>query len=206
MGPCSPPPSGSPLAAPGGRIWPWFASTTLSRLPVPSRQQDKQCKALICSLKTGALLPSAGETGGGMRGSLPTRTPIEASPGAGTATGVGQGLCQQRHWAEQPALPRVYGGQPLSEQQSLMGIYLGKGKLIPPRAQGPAGSLQLIISAGWVLISTMTFLLQQRSGKKAGRGEHGHRDVIISLVAIQAAGEEASSFLGHLPSAPEREG
>lgn len=42
--------------------------------------------------------------------------------------------------------------------------------------------------------------------KRRGGGEHGHGDVIISLAAIQAAGEEASSFLGHLPSAPEREG
>lgn len=141
-----------------------------------------------------------------MRGSLPTVTPTKASPVAGTAMGVGWGLCCQRHWAEQPAVPQVCSSQPLSKQQGLMEIYLGRGKLIPPQVQDPAGSLQLISSAGWALISTMTFLLQQRSGKKAGRGEHGHRDVIISLAAIQAAGEEASSFLGHLPSAPERKG
>lgn len=141
-----------------------------------------------------------------MRGSLPTVTPAEASPAAGTATGDGRGLCRQWHRVEQPAVPRAHSGQPQCKQQGLMGIYLGRGKLIPPRVQGPAGSLQLIISAGWALISTMTFLLQQRSGKKAGRGEHGHRDVIISLAAIQAAGEEASSFLGHLPSVPKRKG
>ena len=206
MGPCSPPSSGSPLVTPRGWTRPCFAHTTLPRLPVPSRGQAKRCKASLCLPRAEVLLPSPGGTGGGTRGSLPTVTPVEASPAAGTATRVRQGLCHQRHWAEQPAMPWVYSSQPLSQQQGLMGIYLGRGKLIPPCAQGPAGSLQLIISAGWALISTMTFLLQQRSGKKAGRGEHGHRDVIISLVAIQAAGEEASSFLGHLPSAPEREG
>lgn len=41
------------------------------------------------------------------------------------------------------------------------GINLGRGKLIPLQVQVPAGSLQPIISAGWALISTMTFLLQQ---------------------------------------------